>query len=64
LIGRDPVAILDMRLLGRKVNRRGDAVKLVEFLLDSMRTRRTRHAVDRQLDGGDLLRGGHQLASS
>ena len=55
LLWRDGVAVLDAGLLGGEVDRRGHPVKLVELLLDSMRTRRARHAVDRELDGGAWL---------
>src|ERR1700686_1554606 len=63
LFGRDLVAVLDAGLLGSEVDRRGHPVKFVEFLLDSMCTRRARHAVNRELYGRHLLCGLHRLAS-
>ena len=51
LLRRDRVRVeLDRGTLGRVVDRRGDAVELVQLLLDADGARRARHPFDRQLE--------------
>src|ERR1019366_6507484 len=47
--GAGSAGVADPRGLGGEVDRRGDAIELVELLLDPRRTRRARHPADRKL---------------
>ena len=57
LLGGDRIGVIvDGRLLGGVVDRRGHAVELVELALDAIRARGAGHAGDRQLSGRHVRR--------
>ena len=56
-VGGDRVGVGDAGLLGRVVDRGGDAVELVELALDPVGAGRAGHAGDRELDVGGRHRG-------
>ncbi len=67
ILGRHITDVVDACLLGGVVHRGGDAVELVELLLDPVRARGAGHATNFELDlavGGRVLRDGIHRSSS